>query len=311
MRPLVAVHSLLPMVALLLSGMNCFKISSYNVPQLNHAKSSNYRIIHTLTRICSRYDITLLMDVQDPVAVKTLLSALNRYSHSESNRYSEKFKYKSVSSQLLGKDSKHPQYYTFIYRTQTVNLTGQHQYQSPGFVRPPFVMRFQSNKTLIPEFVLIPLHSEPTNTIQEIDKLYDVFQEVVRKWNNKNVMFLGDFHAGCGYMNRHDKKKIRLFTNTTFSWLISDRTDTTVTEETHCPYDRMVVHGKSFLKQIKPFSAKVFNPIKKFKIRSSQLLDVSDHFPLEVELKSSVTSLLHATSHCTLLLVLQFLYLTL
>lgn len=307
MRPLVAVLSLLLMVALLLSGMNCFKISSYNVPQFNHSKSSNYRIIHTLTRICSRYDITLLMDVQDLAAVKTLLSALN----SENNRYSEKFKYKSVSSQLLGKDSKHPQYYTFIYRTQTVNLTGQHQYQSPGFVRPPFVVRFQSNKTLVQEFVLIPLHSEPSKAIQEIDKLYDVFEEVVRKWNNKKVIFLGDFHAGCGYMDRHDKKKIRLFTNTDFSWLISDRMDTTVTEETHCPYDRMVVHGKSFLKQIKPFSAQVFNPMKNFKIRSAQLLDVSDHYPLEVELKSSVISLLHATSHSTLLLVLQFLYLTL
>lgn len=307
MRPLVAVQSLPLMVALLLSGMNCFKICSYNVPEFNSNKATNYKITHTLTRICSRYDITLLMDVQDPAAVQILLKALN----SESNRYTEKFKYKSVSSQLLGKDSKHPQYYTFIYRTQTVNLTGQHQYQGPGFVRPPFVMRFQSNKTLVPEFVLIPLHSEPSNTIQEIDKLYDVFQEVVRKWNNKNVMFLGDFHAGCGYMNRHDKKKIRLFTNTTFSWLISDRMDTTVTKETHCPHDRMVVHGKSFLKQIKPYSAKVFNPAKAFKIPSAQLVDVSDHFPLEVELKSSVTSLLHATSLYTLLLALQFLYLIL
>lgn len=303
MRPSVVVPSLLLMAALLLSGMNCLRICSYNIPKFDSVKSSNQRVMHTLTRVCARCDISLLLDVQDPAAVKTLLKALNRYS--------KKFSYKSVSSNALGRDPKNMQYYTFIYRPGVVNLTAQFQYQSAAFVRPPFAVRFHSKKTFIPEFILVPLHSEYTKAVQEIDKLYDVFVEVVHKWNNSNVMLLGDFHAGCAYMTRADKKKIRLFSNTSFSWLISDKTDTTVTDQTQCPYDRMVVYGKQFLKQIKPFSAKVYNPVQSLKIRSSQLVDVSDHFPIEVELKSSVTSLLHASPLYFLFLILHFLCLTL
>lgn len=308
MRTSVAVHSFVLMVALQFSGINGdVRLCSYNVPQFNRAKSSNSRIIHTMKKIFVRCDLALLLGVEDGNSVNVLLSALN----SKSDRYTPKYKYKSVLSKPLGTDPKHMELYTFIYRTQTMNLTGQHQYQAPGFIRPPFAVRFQSNKTLAQEFVLIPLHSEPSKTVKEMDKLYDVFSEVHRKWSNKNIMLLGDFHAGCAYMNRTDKKKIRIFTNTSFSWLISDKTDTTLTDVTHCPYDRMVVFGKSFLKQIRPFSAKVFNPVQAFKIRTTELVQVSDHFPLEVDLKSSAMSLLHGSHLCFLLLILHFLFLTL
>lgn len=298
----MAITSFFLMVALQLSGISGLRICSYNVPEFK-AKSSNYRNTHTVMKIFSRCDISLLLGVEDAAAVDTLMSALN----SKSNRYSKKFKYKSVLSKPLGTDSKKMEIYTFIYRTQTVNLTGQHQYQGSGFVRPPFAVRFHSNKALVKDFVLIPLHSEPSKTVQEMDKLYDVFLEVLRKWNNTNVMFLGDFHAGCAYMTRADKKKIRIFSNISFSWLISDRMDTTLTEETHCPYDRMVVFGKTFLKQITPFSAKVFNPVQAFKLRSSELMQVSEHLPLEVDLKSSALSLLRGSNLCFLFLILHFL----
>lgn len=56
----------------------------------------------------------------------------------------------------------------------------------------------------------------------------------------QNVMFLGDFHAGCAYLSRADKKKVRLFTNSKFSWLIGDKVDTTLSDETNCAYDRCV-----------------------------------------------------------------------
>ncbi|XP_042338821.1 deoxyribonuclease gamma-like, partial [Plectropomus leopardus] len=85
-----------------------------------------------------------------------------------------------------------------------------------------------------------------------------------------HVLFLGDFHAGCSHLTRADKKKIRLFTNSSFSWLIGDKVDTTITEDTTCAYDRFVVHGKPFLKAITPFSAKVFNYVKEFKLNKAK-----------------------------------------
>lgn len=136
-------------------------------------------------------------------------------------------------------------------------------------------------------------------------------------------MFLGNFQAGCAYLTRGDKKKIRLFNNSKFLWLIGDKVDTSVTDETSCPYDRfvcgsltkegktkikcsareqrewreddmgetqreslnmifqcilfgmlcarIVVHGKSLLKAIIPFSAKVFNVGKEFRLTKTKV----------------------------------------
>ncbi|XP_051806217.1 deoxyribonuclease-1-like isoform X2 [Acanthochromis polyacanthus] len=273
-----------------------FRICSYNVQNFNMQKASNYKLIHTLTRVVSRCDVCLLQHVvdSDGKAVNKLLAALNRY---------DDFTYKAVSSQSLGNSPGDMQQYVFIYRTETVNLTGQHQYSSKqSFVREPFVVQFQSNRTAIKEFVLVPLHSEPSKAVHEIDRLYDVFQEVSKKWNNKNVMFLGDFHASCAYVTRSDRKKIRLFKNPNFSWLIGDKVDTTVTDDTNCAYDRIVVHGEPFLKAIRPFSAQVFNFAKDFKLSQTRVLEVSDHFPIEVRLKSSAPFLLQASPLLLLLL---------
>nr|XP_040050058.1 sorting nexin-21-like [Gasterosteus aculeatus aculeatus]XP_040050059.1 sorting nexin-21-like [Gasterosteus aculeatus aculeatus]XP_040050060.1 sorting nexin-21-like [Gasterosteus aculeatus aculeatus]XP_040050061.1 sorting nexin-21-like [Gasterosteus aculeatus aculeatus] len=57
---------------------------------------------------------------------------------------------------------------------------------------------------------------------------------------------------------------------------------------------RIVVHGEPFLKTISPFSAKVFNYMKDFKLPKREALQVSNHLPVEVRLKSSAL-LLQAT----------------
>uniref|UniRef100_A0A671YWQ9 Deoxyribonuclease-1-like 1 n=1 Tax=Sparus aurata TaxID=8175 RepID=A0A671YWQ9_SPAAU len=247
-------------------------------------------------QIVSRCDITLLQEVMDPdgKAVKALVNSLNRY-----NRY----QYKSLSSKSLGNSPSNMQQYVFIYRVETVSVTGQHQYQKKqSFVREPFVVAFQSNRTAIKKFILVPLHTEPSKAVQEIDQLYDVFEEVSKKWNNKNVMFLGDFHAGCSYVTRATKKKIRLFSNPKFFSLIGDKVDTTVSDDTHCAYDRIIVHGEAMLKTITPFSANVFSYHKEFKLSKRRALELSDHLPVEVRLKSSAL-LLQATPLLILLSV--------
>ncbi|XP_054649353.1 deoxyribonuclease gamma-like isoform X3 [Dunckerocampus dactyliophorus] len=269
-----------------------FRICAYNVQKFNSQKAANYKVLHTLTRIISRCDITLLQEVTDTdgSAIKALLSSLNR----EAQRY-EGYHYRSESSSSLGKSPSDMQKYVFIYRTETVNVVDRYQYQNQQqFVRAPLAVHFHSNKTAVKNFILVGLHTDPSNAVKELDRLYDVFKEVLKKWKNKNVMFLGDFHAGCAYMTRHDKKNIRLFTNTSFSWLIGDKMDTTFTDETSCAYDRIVVYGKSFLKAIMPFSARAFNYAQEFKLTRATVLAVSDHLPVEVRLKSS-TLLLQAT----------------
>ncbi|XP_061780372.1 deoxyribonuclease gamma-like isoform X3 [Nerophis lumbriciformis] len=262
-----------------------FRICAYNVQNFNSQKAANFKVLHTLTRIICRCDIILLQGVTDSdgSAIKKLVSSLNR----ETLRY-EGHHYSSVSSSGMGKSPDDMQKYVFIYRTETVKVTDQYQYPfQTHFVRAPLAVHFYSDKTDIKNFVLVGLHTDKDNAVKEMDRLYDVFEEVLKKWNNKNVMFLGDFHAGCAHMTRRDKKNIRLFANTSFSWLIGDKMDTTVTDETSCAYDRIVVYGKSFLKAIAPFSAAVFNYAQEFKLRRTTVLMVSDHLPVEVRLKGS------------------------
>uniref|UniRef100_A0A668VPS2 Deoxyribonuclease n=1 Tax=Oreochromis aureus TaxID=47969 RepID=A0A668VPS2_OREAU len=241
------------------------RICAYNVQKFDSAKASNERLMHYLKLVLTRCDISLLQHVVDPngQAIEKLLSMLNRY---------EEYDYKAVASESLGNSPDDMQKYVFIYRMQTVNVTGQYQYRSKqSFVREPFVVGFQSKNASIDKFILVPLHSEPSKAVQEINKLYDVFVEVSKKWNNTNVMFLGDFHASCAYVKRSDRKNIRLFMKSEFSWLIRNREDTTVTDATSCAYDRC--HGECIRGAIKPFSAKVFDLGAEFKMSRSQVTD--------------------------------------
>ncbi|KAF3860982.1 hypothetical protein F7725_001237, partial [Dissostichus mawsoni] len=194
--------------------------------------------------VVARCDICLLQGVKDPdgKAIKKLLISVNRYEH---------HKYKEVSSKSLGNSPADMQQYVFIYRSGMVNVMGKHQYEKKNsFVRAPYAVQFQSDKTAIKKFVLVPLHTDPSKAVQEIDRLYDVFEEVLKKWNNT--------------------KDIRLFTQAGFSWLIRDKVDTTVGEHINCAYDRIVVYGKAFLKGITPSSAIVFNYVKEFKLSKTR-----------------------------------------
>ncbi|KAL6119018.1 uncharacterized protein ACO6RY_03681 [Pungitius sinensis] len=263
-----------------------FKICAYNAEGFDNAKASDFRLLHTLNRIVSRCDICLLQDVVDSGAIETLLESLNRY---------DSYGYQSVSSESLGNSPDDMQKYVFIYREQNVNVTGQYQYQNKSaFLRAPFAVQFQSEKTAIGSFVLVPLHSDALQAVQEIDRLYDVFEEVTKRWNNKNVMFLGDFHASCAYVTRADMGNIRLITNSSFTWLIGDKADSTISSDTNCAFDRIVVHGEPFLKTISPFSAEVFNYVRSFKLPKREALQVGNHLPVEVRLMSSAL-LLQAT----------------
>lgn len=49
----------------------------------------------------------------------------------------------------------------------------------------------------VQEFVLVPLHSEPSHAGQEIDALYDVYTDVINKWGT-NVSSIGELGSSPG-----------------------------------------------------------------------------------------------------------------
>ncbi|XP_067095106.1 deoxyribonuclease-1-like 1 [Osmerus mordax] len=274
---------------LLLLGVVCgcagVRICAFNVQGFGESKAQNPKVMHTLVRIIARCDVCLLQEVRDQKkrALPALLESLNRYDPDHDYQY--------VASEPLGRKS-YKEQYVFVYRTGSVAVTGQYQYPDslPGdedaFSREPFVVRFKAPSTALGEFVLIPQHTSPSNATREIDALYDVFQAVKKRWNTEMVMFLGDFNADCGYVAKKNRVKVRLYSDPSFLWLISDKEDTTVRASTSCTYDRIVVHGSEFSRGIVPYSAKPFNFDKEYQLSEEQALEVSDHYPVEVVLKS-------------------------
>ncbi|XP_063065413.1 deoxyribonuclease-1-like 1 isoform X2 [Engraulis encrasicolus] len=274
----------LALFASLLCPVLTFKICAFNVRSFGDSKSSDAEVMKTLVRTVSRCDIALLQEVKDRKgkAVPLLLEALNRYN--------THYTYDYVASERLGRTSYQEQY-VFMYRTDTASVKNQYQYpdtqegDEDAFAREPFVVWFKAPRTVLGDFVLIPQHTSPSNATKEIDELYDVFVDVKRRWRVKNVMFLGDFNAACGYVAKKNRKLIRLYTDPSFIWLIGDDVDTTVKESTDCAYDRIVIHGEDFARGIVPYSAGAFDFAKEYGLTEEQALDVSDHYPVEVDLK--------------------------
>ncbi|XP_033028624.1 deoxyribonuclease-1-like 1 isoform X2 [Lacerta agilis] len=152
------------------------------------------------------------------------------------------------------------------------------------FAREPFIARFSIPNKKLKELVLIPQHTMPKAAETEIDALYDVFLSVKERWGTEDMIFLGDFNADCGYVAKKRWGQIRLRQDPGFHWLIGDNADTTVRDTTHCAYDRIVVHGERCLAAVVPGSAQPFNFAKEFGLSEAEALEISDHYPVEVEL---------------------------
>ncbi|XP_030062442.1 deoxyribonuclease gamma [Microcaecilia unicolor] len=263
------------------------KICSFNVQSFGEAKITKPEVVEVIVKVISRCDIMLLMEIKDSnnKAFLFLLSKLNSHAGGANE-------YNAIISQRLGRNT-YKEQYAFIYRKKMVAVKQTYQYLDlqPGdedaFSREPYVVWFKCPKTAVKEFVIIPLHTTPEASVREIDELYDVYLDVKQKWKTSNIIFIGDFNADCGYVPKKQWKNIRLRAQQDFVWLIGDNNDTTVRTTTNCAYDRIVVHGEKLLNSIVPDSTAIFNFKEAFGLSEVQALAVSDHFPVEVKLKTT------------------------
>ena len=89
------------------------------------------------------------------------------------------------------------------------------------------------------DFVLVAIHTSPSEAPQEIDELANVYDDVIKRLNITDVIILGDLNAACSYMSDNDWRTNRLANDKRFNWLISDCVDTSLAGG-HCAYDRWV-----------------------------------------------------------------------
>ncbi|XP_039538771.1 deoxyribonuclease 1 like 4, tandem duplicate 1 isoform X3 [Pimephales promelas] len=261
------------------------KVASFNVQRFGKSKLSDPAVLETLIKIVSRYDIIVILEVVDSSG-----AAVDRFLK-ELNKSNKRDPYKMEISTRLGRGN-YKEQFMFLYRISMVDLVGSCQYddKQPGdedaFAREPYVLRFKCHKTVLKDLVLIPVHTKPEDSVKELDELYDVVQFVKTKWETDNIMILGDFNADGSYVSDKEMKTIRIRSEKGFHWLIKDDVDTTASTRNDNTYDRIVVYGDDMLNAVVANSAKPFNFQTAFKLKDEDALKVSDHYPVEVELKN-------------------------
>ncbi|XP_026788767.2 deoxyribonuclease gamma [Pangasianodon hypophthalmus] len=262
------------------------KIAAFNVQKFGKRKLSDPVVRKTLIKIVSRYDIVVILEVVDASgeAVDSFLKELNKAN--PQHPYSMKL------SVRLGRTT-YKEQFLFLYRNSVVEVIGTYQYEDnqPGdedaFAREPYILRFSSPNTVVKDLVLVPVHTKPEDSEKEIDELYDVCMAVRKKWKTDNIMILGDFNADGSYVSKKEMKAMRIYTDKNFHWLITDKEDTTTSTKNDHTYDRIVVYGQTMLDAVVPNSAKPFNFQQEYGLTEADALKVSDHYPVEVELKES------------------------
>nr|AAA03710.1 DNaseI precursor [Mus musculus] len=267
----------------LLQLAGTLRIAAFNIRTFGETKMSNATLSVYFVKILSRYDIAVIQEVRDShlVAVGKLLDELNR-DKPDTYRY--------VVSEPLGRKS-YKEQYLFVYRPDQVSILDSYQYDdgcepcgNDTFSREPAIVKFFSPYTEVQEFAIVPLHAAPTEAVSEIDALYDVYLDVWQKWGLEDIMFMGDFNAGCSYVTSSQWSSIRLRTSPIFQWLIPDSADTTVTS-THCAYDRIVVVRALLQAAVVPNSAVPFDFQAEYGLSNQLAEAISDHYPVEVTLR--------------------------
>ena len=133
--------------------------------------------------------------------------------------------------------------YAFYYDVKTIkSLDSGNHYPNNDceYTREPFAARFVSvefNHT----FVLITLHIDPDDVLNETEALVNVFEWAKFQYPGEDdFILLGDLNADCSYARSSELDELAI-RNGDYQWIIPDGTNTNTAESSSCAYDRMII----------------------------------------------------------------------
>eukprot|EP00818_Percolomonas_sp_WS_P001465 CAMPEP_0117441856 /NCGR_PEP_ID=MMETSP0759-20121206/3849_1 /TAXON_ID=63605 /ORGANISM="Percolomonas cosmopolitus, Strain WS" /LENGTH=313 /DNA_ID=CAMNT_0005233721 /DNA_START=589 /DNA_END=1530 /DNA_ORIENTATION=- len=260
-------------------------IASFNIQVFGPTKMSHPKVKDILVQTLKRFSVIFVQEIRDAsqTAIFELVDALN------ANITTTKFK--MVLSSREGRSVSKEQY-AYIFRPDHVTLLDVVEYddKSDWYERPPYGMKLQTRfgQTLM----LLGAHISPSSAVSEIDHMVDVYHELHEPWigPKDQVIFLGDFNAGCRYLSRSKWASIRLRNQTDrFSWLIKDDQITTTVGGGDCAYDRFVI-GNGVQQMTDPV-ASVFNYTAEYNLDAQLSREVSDHYPIFMKIYEPLPSI--------------------
>ncbi|XP_067361522.1 deoxyribonuclease-1-like [Channa argus] len=258
------------------------KIAAFNTKNLGMSKVKNDEVRTHLIKIASRYSVIVMLEVRDKTGevMDMFLSELNKDKDNKNRPFAIE------CSEPLGRGS-HTERFVFLYRKTEMEIMDSYQYKEPKkdlLTREPFAVWFRCSNTVVQDLVLIPVHTRPQDTEMELHTLHDVVTRVKKRWGIENIMILGDFNADGRYFSEKDKKQLSIF-RPPYHWLIDDDVNTTTSNHNDNTYDRIVVYGDDMYEGVVDESAQAFNFQAAYKLSDAEAEAISDHYPVEVELK--------------------------
>ena len=110
--------------------------------------------------------------------------------------------------------------------------------------------------------------------------LVTVWETAREKFELENGIIAGDLNAEGSYVSQTNLKKLKLRSDSRFTWQIGDECDTTV-GNSNCAYDRIITTGKcTEIAQ----NGGVFKFDDEFQLTRENALKISDHYPVTVDL---------------------------
>lgn len=233
-------------------------------------------VMDILANIIQRYDVMLMMEIRDDAdqtAMLKLWEMVNRTSP-----------FGLTLSKPLGRNHhRYREQYGFFYRIGKAYLADTFLYDdsvNDEFEREPYAALIKTSpESSHSGTSFIGVHVQPKMAAAEMGNMVQVTDVILRHWATDRAVIMGDMNADCAYMTARDLAQTPLNTDPRFTWLISDTADTTVSGNTDCAYDRMIVTNT-----LSHRNPSVFNYQAEYSLTFSEARDVSDHYPIEAEL---------------------------
>jgi deoxyribonuclease-1-like protein len=260
------------------------RIATFNIQAFGESKRSKPEVMDVLAKTARNFDILSVQEFRDDTET-TLPIYLERINSLPGPKYA------AAMSPRLGRTSS-KENYAFIFNTETIRLVSGSNFtftDPPSgsatdlFQREPFIARFQAANDPSFDFTLITIHTEPDRTPEELSNLPLALDSARARYGNEtDFIMLGDMNADCSYLSASEAASLTL-RNSSYLWVVPDTADTTV-KSTDCAYDRIILAGTSAGQYNGTWG--IFRFDNEYGLNQSASEDVSDHYPVWLELDS-------------------------
>ncbi len=252
------------------------RIATFNIKVFGETKMGKPEVISVLVDTVLQYDMVSVQEIKDidqTVPYDFLDEINNRSNDTWDMLLSER-------SGQQDDDKSSQEQYAYYYNTTVFSpIVGSlfNDSQSDLFQREPYIGSFEllnaSGNLSGFNFTLITIHTKPAAALEEINGLHTVVEQYQEENPEEgDIVILGDYNADCSYVSSEELWQSPM-RNSTYTWLIGDSVDTTVSS-TDCAYDRIVTTGDLSGRLVGSWGVD----------QSFSSTNVSDHYPVWFDL---------------------------